>query len=648
MSAQDQQGVDTRIAVISPSEMTRLLVYRMAQRFKDISPAVAERIDSAAAEITGKAWSKRIVSLSDPAMGGARNRPALHFESEAGQGKTYIVEAACKKFCEVAGLNFVSNPPEHYVPNKNDFYFFTVNMIGQYNPSEAGGLPVKLTLGEGKTGDSLIEMLHNRVSALAEMTDKPITFKQTEQSGLDVAKISVNFEKDNISKKVWVRTCEWLQSTLAGSNGKLVLLNEGEEPSDDAFSVRCNMDGGPGKLEIEYFEPKKAVREMAVMGKLPNASWAKASHAAGSMMFVDEVDKISPAIRHLLLEIAQFGRVSGTANLGEHYMVVLAGNLGDRGDVNDFNDSVSQATVAEGTRMERYRLVATPEDWANHIDSRFAGQDNAHAASFIRRYGNQPGIFRPEFENPDFDPSRPCANARSVENAMIESMKMLLEADYSGVSREVVFEDPEYLRTMRAIAGEPFASAYVGHVKAMETMAVPLADHIFAAKSEDLEDIEGLPLSIKGVEGETFISLMEKKTGGFAFRDPDHQAFAQRLSDALTSRTIRDYLKAHDQQARCDVLSKGFAGLAILSREAHNAGISLINAQLRKLQVDDSPELSDQYYDAVSNAIARTLNSGFHHVPGLQKEEQISRLEEVRTDIQSLITGYRAPSLRPQ
>lgn len=636
---------EKRIPIVATTEMQRLLVYRMAQRFKDISPQIASRIDAAAAELTGKSWAKKVVSLSDPLMGGATNQPAINIESEAGQGKTHIVREAARRFCEIAGLNFIESPPDYYVPNKDDFYFFSVNMIGQHNPSEAGGLPIRLSLGENKSDVSLIDALRNRIEGIADMVEREVDFATSDHSGLDVAELAVTFEREQVAQKSARKVQEWAAKILKESGARLVVLGDDDKPADNEFAIRTKLQGGT--LVVQYYEPKKALREMSVMGKLPNAAWAKASRAAGCVMHVDEVDKISPAIRHLLLEIAQFGKVSGTANLGEHYMVVMTGNLGDRGEVNDFNDSISHATVAEGTRMERYRMVSTPEEWAEYIDLRYPGTDNAHITSFVRRYGDQKNIFRPDYSDPDFDPSKPCSNARALENAMIAAKQAFLEADYSGAPRSVVYDDPDFSRTMLALAGADFANAYVGHVKAMETMAVPLADHIFEARSEKLDDIEAAPLDIPGIDEKSFISVMEKKTGSFSYLDPEHMLFAQRLSDALVSRTVAEYIKTDAEDRREDVLAKGFAGLALLSKEAHNAGVALINNHLRKLEVGNDDARADNYISVVGGAIGRVLKSGFHHVPGLTKEQQKARLRDVELDISETITGHRtnrAPS----
>lgn len=630
----------TGVPHVSVRDMEKILIRRMAEYFKRINPDVAQKIDNAAAEITGKSWAKKIVGIDDPALMGSKVRTSLHLESQAGQGKTYIVNSAAKKFADLVGMNFVdlNAVPEYYLPTKNDVCLVPLSFVGEYNKSEAGGLPIRIKLGNGVSEDSLILSLKDRLEGIADMAGRAVSFVQKEQSGLDVSAMSVQFAKDDVAVRAGKSLQEWAAKRLHDSGGRLVVLNENEPPQDNSFSMRAIVEGG--KLEIEYFEPKKDLREMHAMSKLPNAAWAKASMAGASIMFVDEVDKVSPAIRHLLLEIAQFGRVSGTASLGENYMVITAGNLGDRGYQNDHNDSISQSTVAETNRRETYVIMNTPEDWAEYASLKYKGSDQAHVTSFIRNHGSQPGIFTPDLDDVRFDPNKPCATARSIEAALVRAMSNFAMADASGVSRDNIYNDPDFYREILAIAGEPFTGAFVSHVKAMETQAVPLAAHIFAAKSEKLDDIETMPLRISGVSNSSFLSLLEQKTGQFSYIDPEHKAFAQRLSDAIVSHAVTGYLHAKDGVAQEDSLAKAFSGLGLLSREERNAGIALINNQIRALEANGDIKSSD-YIATAGRALARAKASGFHHVPGLTKEEQKINLDSFIADASQVITGHR-------
>lgn len=625
---------------VTVSEMERILIKRMAEYFKGINPDVAQKIDEHAAEITGKSWAKTIIGIDDPALMGTKVRTSLHLESQAGQGKTYIVNSAAEKFAELVGMNFVdlNTVPDYYLPTKNDVCLVPLSFVGEYNKSEAGGLPIRIKLGGNASSETLITSLRDRLDGVASMTGRTMEYIESEQSGLDVSTMSVSFAKDDIAARAAKSIQDWAAKRLSESGGRLTLLGENEQPRDNTFSMRTTIENG--RLEIQYYEPKADLREMYAMTKLPNAAWAKASMAGACVMFVDEIDKVSPAIRHLLLEIAQFGRVSGTASLGDNYMVITAGNLGDRGATNDHNDSISQSTVAETNRRETYIIVNSPEIFAEYASLKYCNSDQAHIASFVRNYGHQPGIFTPEMDRVDFDPNKPCATARSIEAALVRATTHFAVAERSGVSRDHVFNDKDFHNEILALVGEPFTSAYIGHVKAMETMAVPLANHIFAAKSEKLDDIESSKLKIAGLEGKSFLAALEEKTGQFSFVDPEHNDFAQRLSDAIVSQAVTGYINAKDSDERETMLAKAFSGLGILSREKRNAGIALVNNQIRLLE--DNKVVSDSdYIVTAGKALARAKASGFHHVPGLTAAEQKANLDSFIADASQVISGHR-------
>lgn len=621
------------VPVVSAAEAERMLILRMAERFKEINPEVAKRVDDAAAQITGKVWATKVFSDSDPAVGSARARPAIHLESEAGQAKTATVRAAAVKFCEITGMNFVENPPEHYMPNKQDFYFFTTNMIGQYNASEAGGLPIRIQLGGERDAESLISELYARVDSAYSVISKGKTAsqRQFEYGGLDAIEVSIDLDNPAAAGAIANTQVSWLASSLEGSGSKLKILRDGQEPDEQAFSVR--VEKSAKSVTLTYFEPKQEIRAKSAMGKLPNIAWAKASSAGASLMFIDEVDKISPAIRHLLLEIAQSGRVSGTANLGEHYMVVMAGNLGDRGSVNDFNDSASYGTVAETTRVLTYRMVVTPEEWANYVEANYPNSDNGHFPSFIRAFGDQKGIFRPDFENQHFDPNNPCSNSRSLENAMKVVKTYFAMADEAGVTRDEVMDVVS--RDTLAAIGEPATSAFLSHCSAMEMMAVPLAQHIMASKSESADDILSRPLSFAAAEGRDILELFSEKTEGYSYVSPEAQHFAHRFKEALVGQALRSIGAAEDLESRTLAASKCIAGLGILRGEQVNAGVARLSERMKT-----TLEHEDGAWESVmTDAIVRGTGSGFYGDADLSDKENEALIKEVRSDLIQVCTG---------
>lgn len=619
--------IEKRIPIISITEMERILVQKMAERFKEINPDVAKKIDAAAARITGLPWAKTVISDRDPELGSPDSRPAICIESDAGQGKTFIVRSAFKKFCEISGMNFVENPAEHYIPTKKDAYFFSVNMIGQHNASEAGGLPQRVTLGGGRVEGSLINELLGRADQVCRMTRDTLSSRTYENGALDVVQIDCEFKKPGVAGSTANSLRDWMVEVLETSGSKLNVLSDGAPLADDKFSVK--FDVSDQRLRVTYYEPKQEIRAMAAMGKLPNIAWAKASAAGCCCMFIDEIDKISPAIRHLLLEVAQFGRVAGTANLGENYMVVMAGNLGDRGDFNDFNDSMSAATIAETTRSMRFRVCVTPQEWAQYIETCYPGSDNAHFPSFIKIKGSQAGIFRPNYEKDQFDPHFPVANSRSLEAAMKAVKQLFLMADRSGGSREDVM--PQVRTLTLAMIGADASNAYEAHVNEMNTMAIPLAEHIMAAEDESFDAVENRKLDFPGAQGMGFLDLMTEKTGQFSYLSPDAQEFAHRFQSALVNIGVRDFLKTDNEKERIEIVSKVIAGLGVLRGELTNTGITALRTRLVNVGC------GDELTAIMSKAIPRGIASGFYGDANASAKEQKAQIEEM---IDNMINTY--------
>lgn len=624
---------EKRIPIVSIGKMETILLRKMAERFKEINPGVAARIDAEAARIMGLPFAKKVISDNDPSLGSKNARPAIYIESDAGQGKTTIVRSAFMKFCDIAGMNFVENPPEHYMPTKNDAYFFTANMISQNNTSEVGGLPVKINLGAGRDEPSLVNEFVSRVDQIARMTKDQTKVHRFEHGGLDAATIEVDFKKPAVAISVVNTMQDWLMETLEGSGGRLSIVGENGAVDESRFSVKAEIKDS--KLRLTYYEPKAQIREMAAMGKLPNIAWAKAAQAGCCMMFVDEVDKITPGVRHLLLEIAQFGRVSGTANLGDHYMVVMAGNLGDRGDFNDFNESISQATVAETTRQLRYRVVVTPEEWAKYIESVYPGSDNAHFPSFIRMFGDQPGIFRPNYDGDEFDPHMPCSNARSLENAMKEAKKLFMLADEAGVSRGEVMGMVEEV-TLAAM-GSTSSFAYASHVEAMESMAVPIANHIIRAKDEQFESFMEKKVELPGGQKVDLMEILNEKTGGFSFISPESVMFAQRFQMAMVNESVRGFIDAKDEKEQILAAAKGIAGLGVLRPEMVNAGVSNMMGRIKALNGEDH----EGFLRVVSKAIERGAYSGSYGDAAKSEKENAKIIKEAIDDMIYAVTGSR-------
>lgn len=447
-----------------------ILLLDLAQNFKGVDPDIDRRIDAAAAEIVGKSFVKSI----PPHPPGAPRKP-LYFEGSPGTGKTTLSRSAFERFCKIAGLNMVEHFDESFIPGPNDAVFAVVNLSGETNKSEMGGLMTRLSYGSVTQEDG--DVSGEAIAALKEIATRI-------EAGADLANLKVSRAGGNndatitiegaaaIADRVWASAIDGAQRHFPNTKFRETALPTAT--NEVGYKVKGE---GTGKISISLAAPPESAEDATkrnavqyVAAKLPNVRFAQIARARFAMVNFDDVANASEPVRNVLLEVAQFGRVSGLMNTGRAY-IALTGNIGAADNTN----TMSRASDAEVTRVEKYRILDTPQAWAERMMAKYATTGDCQFASFIQISGSQPGIFSSSKEAPA-KRGAPKPNSRSLENALAAVsgyFQMAKDADTS-----VLYFQEEIRTRVAATAGKRVADAYLAHVVAMETQAVPLAKEV--------------------------------------------------------------------------------------------------------------------------------------------------------------------------
>lgn len=465
------KSVDTNEAdeytYLESNAAENILLLDLAQNFKGVDPEIDRRIDAAAVEIVGKPFVKSI----PPHPPGAPRKP-LYFEGSPGVGKTTLSRGAFERFCRIAGLNMVEHFDESFIPGPNDAVFAVVNLSGETNKSEMGGLMTRLSYGASTSDD--VDGVGEALNAFKDIVTRI-------EAGAELANLKVM--RSDLPSEAAFRiegapavADRVVQNALDGAQRRFPAVKLRQAATNAAGNeIGYMVTGeGTGKVEIRLAAPpenrEEAVKRDAVQyvaAKLPNLRFAQIARARFAMVNFDDVANASEPVRNVLLEVAQFGRVSGLMNTGRAY-IAMTGNIGAADNTN----TMSRASDAEVTRVEKYRILDTPAAWAERMMSKYATTGDCQFASFIQISGSQPGIFSSSKEMP-VKRGAPKPNSRSLENALAAVsgyFEMAREA-----STSVLFFQEEIRTRVAATAGKRVADAYLAHVVAMETEAVPIA-----------------------------------------------------------------------------------------------------------------------------------------------------------------------------
>lgn len=139
--------------------IAKRMLYDLRRSSKD--PEMQAKYEAAHLKIVGLPMMPLNISKNDTQV-------PLGLFGPPGQGKTSCGVEAAKLVASTMGLTFVKNPPDTYMPTKNDFYFVTQEMSGETSKAEFGGLMTKSTVEiEGEKRDYMTKIMNKRI-ALSE------------------------------------------------------------------------------------------------------------------------------------------------------------------------------------------------------------------------------------------------------------------------------------------------------------------------------------------------------------------------------------------------------------------------------------------------------------------------------------------------
>lgn len=577
----------------------------LARRFKGISPDVDARIDAAAARIYGfaDAGDENLPKMVPGERRGA-NRVPLYFEGEPGVGKTSIVRSAAMEFCEIAGLNFVENPPDNYVIKPNDFYYVTSNLSGKQNTSEFGGMPFRTEAGRAAALRSLNKTAEvgglvgaeaiGRAKAIAAFNGLRLGEIQCYEDGpLTVTEIPL---AGDLAKSY--AAVESIMRTIGDDAKRLGVRVSPVTPErgvdDDRVTYEIVKSGNGVVLYINSPAAPTATSEH-VTATLPNLRFHLAKHARFALFNFDDVANASEPVRNVLLEVAQSGRYSGVMDIG-NAMVTFTGNMG----AEDNTNTMSRQSDAEVTRVRKFRIMDTPENWAKRTAAKYAYSSvgDCHFSSFIARHGNQEGIFREPPGSARAKRGIPKSNSRSIENALnvVDGYFMLAE---SMNVNPICFLD-SITSDVAATTGKRFSISYREHLQSMLSYAVPLAEQCMK-------------------DGKMDMKLFEEQAGHFT--STSQKDFGFRFAYALADEAARDMraIASNSEGPDFDAVKKSFikmcTGLCQLDASTMNASLSRFAVRAAAIdglsqKMDSGPTFSAAMSKALGEAIGETMAQG--------------------------------------
>ncbi len=574
----------------------REILFALCRRYKGIDPEIDRRIDANAALIAGND-----LVMTIPAERAGVPRVPIYLEGEPGVGKTTLIEMAIREFCEIAGLNFVYEPSDGYQMQPNDFYYAKVNLSGKQNVSDFGGLPMRTALTTARANggaDRVLDEMVSRVKAVAAFADLKVAKpKEYELGGLRGIDLTVTGNGDTaaaLADKVLRGLFEETKDAGIG----VTALRDGAEPLDGRISY--SVTRGSSGVRIHAYAPiTKGDEHVAAL--LPNMRFALAKKARFALFNFDDVANANENVRNVLLEVAQSNRYSGVMDIGNG-MITFTGNMG----ADDNTNTMSRQSDAEVTRIRKYRIVDTPQSWARRTLVKYndcMGAD-CHFATFVERQGNVPGIFREPPGTARGKRGVPKTNSRALENAMSVVDAYFMMAHESKIS-PLVFRN-EIVNGVSSSAGKRVADAYIGHVTAMVTEAIPLAQQCLRQGDLDLKKINKLAGNMNTTSERDFMfrfAAALADEGVLVIREALHglrEKHPRGIADPVTQDTV------------AVVVDRLCTGLAQLDPTMMNYSLSRVMSRLAHTSdfgSDSAPglELNDGTSQAFSLGFAKSL-----------------------------------------
>ncbi len=594
----------------SSDECRQHLLFDLARRFKGTDPEIDARIDANAERISGKPGIKMI-------PGTLKGEPKVPFylEGEPGVGKTTLIRAAIRDFCEIVGLNLVENPEDSYQLTPKDFYFFTVNLSGKNSTMDVGGLPTK---GEmvprgnmtrtNNAGDWLLAEVASRargMSGLAKVACGEVS--EFEKGSLRVSEITLKGEPaqlDLISNTLLRQISEDIKKMGAGVS----MVRAEDEPVEGRLQIQVKK--GTNAIRIGTYAPVRVDASVEYVAEmLPNRRFALATKTPFALVNFDDVANASESVRNVLLEVAQSNRYSGVMDIGNS-MVTFTGNMGSEDNTN----TQSEQSDAEVTRIFKVRVRDTPKDWAARVASKYAESGDALFSAFIHKYGNDDGVFREPIGDGRSARGTPKPNSRSLENAMAKTLPYFMMAKASNASPSIFVKEIEDV--VKGTAGAIVATRYTSFMTSMLTDAIPLAEQLMTKGELDIKKFE------KNIGSETKSSEQD-----FAFR------FGAAMADSFIERIALspEAIKANDstdKTAHSKLIQESTdrlcTGLALISPGIMNYTISRAMSRMgsmSRLGALDGVEvkLNQMTCDAMARGFADSTIRGIW--PDAQKAE---------------------------
>lgn len=600
----------------------------LCRRYKGIDPIVDAKIDAAASKIIGNAMVKTI-----PGERPGAPRVPLYFEGEPGVGKTIITRAGSRAFCDITGLNFVESPPDEYVLQPNDFYFVTVNLSGKNNVSDFGGLPMraeaqakaqlKKRRKAAEAGEIAIDEVKSRIFGAAgalglQMGD----VKEYESGGLDCLEINIKGDPTLAQRAVDVVFKQVAEDAKRAGVG-LTALKSGADPDDDRVSYYSQFFQAGAKLTV--YVPALAEDDVEyVASVLPNRRFAEAKKARFALINFDDVANANEQVRNVLLEVAQSNRYSGVMDIG-NAVVTFSGNMG----AEDNTNVMSRQSDAEVTRIRKFRVQDTPEDWAKRISVKYGGSavGDCHFASFIHRQGNTPGIFREPAGAARGKRGVPKTNARALENAIAAVDGYFMMAKESGISVNSFLDVIQ--RDVSATAGKMVANSYHAHLQAMLTQALPLAEDLIRT-------------------GKLDETTFKKHAGQLL--NTSEQDFAYRFGAALADSAVQAiaFQQVGPKETTPDrvetIVDRMCTGLAALPRTTSNYSLTILATRLAHLKgmghdTNTGFVLDQDVYEAMAKGFGKSMA---RNIWG-----DAAQTKQAEDDFVSVVSGARKPASAP-
>lgn len=598
VTAADNAGASPFVS-ISADEARREVLIAICRRFKGVDPAVDARLDAAAAKIFGIEGAKMV-----PGERPGANKVPLYFEGEPGVGKTSLIRGAIKEFCAIAELNCVENPADDYVPSANDFYYCTVNLSGKQNISDLGGMPYRIEsqISEAVRARTKASQVGSLVGTEAVTQAKALAayeglrlgeVKSYDDGPLAVTELTLAGDPAKAYKAV-----EVIMRTVGEGAKKagigVSLLQSGDTADADRVTYQINRGTGGVRL---YINAPKAMDARAeyVTAALPNLRFHLAKHTRFALYNFDDVANASEPVRNALLEVAQSGRYSGTMDIGSA-LVTFTGNIG----AEDNTNVMSRQSDAEVTRIRKFRIYDSPEDWAKRMTEKYAYSDvgDCHVASLVARHGHQEGIFREPPGSARGKRGVPKTNSRALENVINVIDGYFILAKESNIPVTVFLDRIQ--ADAAATAGRRLSIVLDAHLQSMLTEAIPLAEQCIGTGKLDTAKFD---------QKAGNFTLTTEKDFGFRFA----YALADTASGAV--REMVTQAQAAGKKPDFDVVEKTFlnmcVGLAALPADMMNASLSRFSSRVTSLpelgvEFGNGRTLNAQATTAVGNALGKS------------------------------------------